>query len=49
MGGFSQKEEQYMPAHDEKTSVKLHAPPGGKTSINIFGGNDEPEHSYKKP
>lgn len=21
------------------TSVKVHAPPGGKTTINIFGGN----------
>ncbi len=24
------------------TSVKIHAPPGGKSNFNIFGGQDEP-------
>ena len=28
-----------------RTSVKVHNPPGGRSNINIFGGDDEPRQS----
>ena len=38
----------YVPHNEEKTSVKVHAPPGGKSNFSLGGGfNDEPEkNSY---
>lgn len=30
-----------------RSSTRLHAPPGGHSSINIFGGNPEPVHERK--
>lgn len=32
-----------MGENEGHTSVKVHAPPGGKTSFNIFGGDEEPQ------
>lgn len=41
--GYSQPA-QYQSASDERSSVKLHAPPGGKSSFQIGGYSDEAEN-----
>ena len=35
----------YQPSNEEKTSVKVHAPPGGKSNFSIGGYGDEPEQN----
>ena len=37
----------YGQMSDEKTSVKVHAPPGGKSNFSLAFGDDIP--SYKQP
>ena len=33
----------------DKSSTRLHAPPGGKTSINLFGGEAPPATAPRPP
>jgi hypothetical protein len=35
----------YQPSNEEKTSVKVHAPPGGKSNFSIGGYGDEPDQN----